>query len=151
MKKITSILIFTIITLTACNNPENGANREFYHKYIEAANNRDFAIIESMLNDEVMINGRKCKKEESIAGFKWVINNFPNHRWHIEDLFIDGDRIAVRLRNTGTPKGTSFYGQNPKGASVEFTEFASYKVHDGKFVEMWYLVDAASVIEQLKK
>lgn len=157
------VLIVAIASLTTLSNvksqnmntlnspirPAEAAMREFYQRYIDAANNRDFGIIASMINDEVLINGKKAKKEESIAGFKFVIDNVPNHVWHIEDLHIDGERVAVRLRNTGTPKETSFYGQNPTGKSVEFTEFASYKIRNGRFVEMWYLVDAAKIREQL--
>lgn len=136
--------------LTVSKSIAQNKNHDLYLQYVEAANNRDFDAIKNMINDEVLLNGKKSKKEDAIVGFKWVLDNVPNHLWNIEDLFVQDDRIAARLRNTGTPKKVSFYGQNKKGKSVEFTEFASYKMQNGKFVEMWYLIDVASVIEQLK-
>ena len=125
-------------------------NHDFYNSYVKAANQRNFKEIENMIGEEVLINGIKSNKNDVIAGFKWVLNNMPDHQWQIVDLFVDGERIAARLRNSGTPIKESFYGRNDKGQSVEFTEFASYKTRNGKFIEMWYLVDAKSVIDQLK-
>lgn len=172
MKKINIILkvisIALIITgLKSCANtkPNVDLNKEmkktnsalsnntldaFYRKYIAAANARDFSTIATLINDNVMINGIQLKKEDAIAGIKWLTDVVPNYKWDIEDLFIDGERIAVRLRDTGTPAKT-FFGNEPTGSSVDITEFASYKVHDGKFVEMWYLIDAEKIKAQLTK
>lgn len=158
VKKFFVSLVITIVSLGSVVAQKSNANivsnettmRNFYTSYIEAANNRDFEAIAGMVSEDVLINGKKTKREESIAGFKSVINDIPNHKWNIEDLFINGDRIAVRLRNTGTPKETTVFGKNPNGKSIEFTEFASYKILDGKFVEMWYLVDVEKISEQLK-
>ncbi|WP_130734043.1 nuclear transport factor 2 family protein [Flavobacterium sp. J27] len=157
MKKFLITLAITIVSIVNVeaqkSNVDTNSNktvmRNFYQRYIEAANNRDFETIASMVSEDVLINGKKTKKEESIAGFKQVFDMIPNHKWHIEDLYIDGERLAVRLRNTGTPKENSVLGINPDGKSVEFTEFASYRIHNGKFVEMWYLVDVEKISEQL--
>ncbi|MEQ8475115.1 ester cyclase [Fulvivirga sp.] len=164
--KIMLAVLTIALCLTACKqggnkrtNPNEKLSAEssrdnlkdFYLKYVEAANSRDFETISNMINDDVVLKGKPSKKEESIAGFKQVISTFPDHKWHIEDLFIDGDRIAVRLRNTGTPKKTTSFGKNPNEISVEYTEYASYKVVDGKFIEMWYLIDDLGIREQLIK
>lgn len=129
--------------------PENNLYA-FYRDYIEAANSRDFKTIISMINDEVLLNGKKSRKEESIAGFKSVVSVFPDHKWQIEDLLVDGNVIAVRLKNSGTPIKSSQFGTNSNGLTVEYTEFASYKIIDGKFVEMWWLIDDLEIKNQLK-
>lgn len=125
-------------------------NKNLYLNYVEAANNRDFSAIEKMINDEVLLNGKVSKKEDAIKGFEWIIDQIPNHHWHLEDFFLQDDRIAARLRNTGTPKEKSFYGENKNAKSVQFSEFATYKIQNEKFVEMWFLVDTISIIDQLK-
>lgn len=137
-------------TNTSEVKPENDLY-EFYRNYIEAANSRDFKTIISMINDEVLLNGKKSKKEESIAGFKNVVSVFPDHKWQIEDLLVDGNVIAVRLKNSGTPIKSSPFGTNSNGLTVEYTEFASYKIRDGKFVEMWWLIDDLDIRKQLMK
>lgn len=74
----------------------------------------------------------------------------PDFVWRIEDLFTQDGRIAARLRDAGTP-AKRWLGFEPTGASVEFTEFASYRVRDGRFLEMWFLMDIPSVSEQLSR
>src|SRR5688500_11593273 len=128
----------------------NSALRDFYHRYIAALNERDFAVVASLIHDDVTVNGQPTKRQDVLAGLKWLTDVVPNYVWKIEDLFIDGERIAVRLSDTGKPEKT-FLGSEPTGASIKFTEFASYRVRDGRFAEMWYLLDTASITEQLKK
>ena len=133
-------------TEVAFNNTLN----EFYHRYVAALNERNFAVVATLIPDEVMVNGQRNKREDVLAGLKWLTDVVPDYKWHIEDLFIDGERIAVRLRDIGTPAKT-FFGAEPTGGSIEFTEFASYRVRGGQFAEMWYLLDTAAITAQLKK
>lgn len=128
----------------------NDTVRDFYHRYVAAANARDFDTIDTLMHDSILLNGQPVQKEEALAAFKWLTDTVPDYVWHIEDLFVDGNRIAARLRDTGTPAKT-FFGAEPTGASIDFTEFASYKLRDGLFSEMWYLLDTAKITEQLNK
>ncbi|MET3858554.1 ester cyclase [Rhizobium sp. OAE497] len=83
-----------------------------------------------------------------MESFKVITDAVPDYRWNIQDLFVVDDRIAVRLQNTGTPIKT-FMGHEPTGRSVNFMEFASYRIRDGRFAEMWFLMDEATVAKQL--
>jgi predicted ester cyclase len=130
---------------------KNKTLHDFYRNYIAAANARDFDAIANVVAENVTLNGAAVKREDIIAEFKGLVNAVPNFTWHIEDLVVEEDWIAARLRNTGTPEATTFFGQNPNGKSVTFTEFGSYKVRDGLFVEMSYLIDVPSISQQLKK
>lgn len=128
----------------------NNTLSDFYHRYIAALNERNFEVVATLIPDEVKVNGQYTKREDVLASLNWLTDVVPNYKWHIEDLFTDGERIAVRLHDTGTP-AKNFFGAEPTGGSIEFTEFASYKVHDGKFVEMWYLIDVEKIKDQLTK
>lgn len=128
----------------------NNTPNEFYHRYITALNERNFSVVATLIPDEVMVNGQPNKREDVLAGLKWLTDVVPDFVWHIEDLFIDGERIAVRLLDKGTPAKT-FLGVEPTGGSIEFTEFASYRVQNGQFAQMWYLMDTAAITAQLKK
>jgi predicted ester cyclase len=136
------------------NSSETKGNRtlhDFYRNYIAAANARDFAAIANVVAEDVKLNGTPVKREDIIAEFKGLISAVPNFTWDIKDLVIEEDRIAARLQNTGTPNAETFFGQNSNAKSVTFTEFGSYKVRDGLFVEMNYLIDVPSISQQLKK
>lgn len=130
---------------------KNKTLHDFYRNYIAAANARDFDAIANVVTENVTLNGAAVKREDIIAEFKGLVNAVPDFTWHIEDLVVEEDRIAARLRDTGTPEATTFFGQNPNGKSVTFTEFGSYKVRDGLFVEMSYLIDVTAISQQLKK
>jgi predicted ester cyclase len=123
--------------------------RNFYHNYVAAANSRDFEAISKMVNENVIVNEQPQNRDGVIAGFKALVEAVPDMTWHIEDLVIEADRIAARLRDTGTPGETTFFGSNPKGIAVEFPEFGSYKIADGRFVEMSYLIDVAGISQQI--
>ena len=128
--------------------PDNSL-RDFYERYVAAANARNFELIASLIHDDVMINGVPHKREDSINGLREITDAVPNFQWQIEDLIVQEDRIAARLRDTGKPV-KKWLGFNPTGASVAFTEFASYKVRDGRFAEMWFLMDVSAIEQQMK-
>lgn len=123
--------------------------RDFYKTYVDAANNRDFQKIEEIVSETVLLNGKEAKRDNIIAEFKMLIDAVPDFKWVIEDIIIEDDRIAARLTDSGTPKEETFFGRNAKNKSVVFTEFGYYKVKNGLFVEMNYLIDVPAVISQI--
>jgi len=122
---------------------------KFYRGYIGAINARHFEVVAELIHDEVTVNGVPLKRADVLAALKGIADAVPDFVWSIEDLFVVDDRIAARLQDTGTPK-QKFLGHEPTGASIDFMEFGSYKVRDGRFSEMWFLMDSAMVREQLR-
>lgn len=122
--------------------------RTFYLAYVKAANDRNFTAIRSMVADEVLMNDQPVKGDDIIASLRGFVDAVPNFSWHLEDLIVSDDRIAARLLDTGVPE-KAWLGLEPTGRQVKYTEFAHYKVKDGKFVEMWFLMDFASAAQQI--
>ena len=122
---------------------------EFYRHYIDALNARQFDVVTELVHDDVLMNGKAHKREDVLASLTGIVDAVPNYVWGLQDLFVVDDRIAARLQNTGTPTKT-FLGHEPTGASVNFMEFAAYRVRDRCFTEMWFLMDAQTVAEQLR-
>ncbi|MEU8798243.1 ester cyclase [Spirillospora sp. NPDC048819] len=79
---------------------------------------------------------------------KHDIDAVPDLRWEVKELLFDRDRIAVRAVNTGTPM-KEWLGVPPSGASFEITEYAIYKVGNGRFVQMTALHDSSDLLRQL--
>ncbi len=73
---------------------------------------------------------------------------FPDLHLTIEDVFASGDRVALRVKWTGTNLGP-FNGIPATGRQVETTLTIIYRVADGQIVEGWTSWDAAGLMQQL--
>jgi len=122
---------------------------QFYTGYIAAINARQFDFVAGLIHDDVLMNGVPHKRADVLASLRGIAEAVPDYRWNVQDLFVVDDRIAARLQNTGTPART-FMGHAPTGARVDFMEFASYRIRDGRFAEMWFLMDGDTVGRQLR-
>ncbi len=123
--------------------------KDFYGRYIAALNDRDFETVRTLIADAVHVNGTAYKRENVIASLEGIVDAVPDFRWTVQDLFTENNRIAARLHDTGTPV-KSFLGHEPTGATLNIMEYGSYRVENGVFVDMWFLIDAATAGEQLR-
>ncbi len=73
---------------------------------------------------------------------------FPDLHFVVEDVLIDGDRMAARCRVTGTHSGP---GVLPAATNkpVDFTGMLMVRVRDGKIVEGWNNFDFMTLYQQL--
>jgi predicted ester cyclase len=122
--------------------------RAFYARYIEMLNAREFGRLDQFFHEEVVQNGVPGTRSEILGALQMHTEGIPDLVWELQDLVVEGDRIAARLVDRGTP-AREWLGIAPTGASVEFTECAFYRVRDGRIESAWYLMDAASVERQL--
>jgi steroid delta-isomerase-like uncharacterized protein len=75
-------------------------------------------------------------------------NAFPNLHVTIDDLFAEGDRCATRCTLRGTHKG-EMMGIPPTGKQVTVMGISIDHIVDGKFVEVWTLMDRPAMMQQL--
>jgi predicted ester cyclase len=73
---------------------------------------------------------------------------FPDLHVEFEDLLVDGDRAALRLRLTGTHKGT-FMGVAPTGKAVEWESIGIAHFRDGQMYRVWVQPDLMGLLQQL--
>ena len=73
---------------------------------------------------------------------------FPDGRMNIDDLFAEGDKVAVRMTWTGTHTGT-FYAYAPTGRQVSVTSIGIDRIANGKIVEGWGEVDMLGLYQQI--
>jgi predicted ester cyclase len=120
----------------------------FYERYFADVNAHRFDRMDEFINDEVTLNSEPASRDILVAVQRADVEAVPDLHWELKELAFDGDRIAARLINTGTPV-TEWLGVAPTGASFEIVEFAIYQVRDGRFVHMSALHDAATMRQQL--
>jgi predicted ester cyclase len=124
--------------------------RDFYGRYIAGLNERDFETVGLMIADHVHVNGTAYRREDVIASLAAIVDAVPDFHWVVQDLFAEDNRIAARLQDTGTPV-KPFLGHEATGARLDIMEYGSYRVENGLFVDMWFLLDAAAAGEQLRR
>jgi steroid delta-isomerase-like uncharacterized protein len=73
---------------------------------------------------------------------------FPDLSHKIEDILADGDRVAVRVINTGIHKG-EFLGVPPTAKKVSFVGVGFLTIRDGKIVEQWSINDTIGLMQQI--
>ncbi|WP_372660611.1 ester cyclase [Amycolatopsis kentuckyensis] len=122
--------------------------REFYLRYLEELNAHRFGGMAGFIADRTTLNGEPATRDDLIAVQKADVAAVPDLHWELRELLFDGDRLAARLVNTGTPV-REWLGVAPTGASFEITEYAIYQVHNGRFVHMTALHDAGELHRQL--
>ncbi|GGP71163.1 ester cyclase [Saccharothrix coeruleofusca] len=126
----------------------DSALREFYLRYIQQLNAHQFDRMDEFISERTTLNGEPATLDDLIAVQKADVDAVPDLHWELEELLFDGDRLAARLVNTGTPV-KRWLGVAPTGASFEITEYAIYQVRDGRFVHMTALHDAGELRRQL--
>jgi len=81
--------------------------------------------------------------------FEVLFTAFPDVTMTPEDLIVEGDKGAARVRLQGTHRG-DFMGIAATGKSIDVELIDIVRVNsDGKVAEHWGLVDDATMLQQL--
>jgi steroid delta-isomerase-like uncharacterized protein len=73
---------------------------------------------------------------------------FPDGRMDPEDILVDGDKIACRVRMSGTHDG-EFMGIPPTHRKFSVQTIDIIEFRDGKAIAHWGVTDTAAMLEQL--
>ncbi|WP_197381788.1 ester cyclase [Mycolicibacterium mengxianglii] len=122
--------------------------RKFYERYIAALNAHEFDRMDEFISDRVTHHGEAGTRDAVVADLKGIVEAVPDFQWEVRELLVNGDRLAVRAINTGTPV-KEWQGVAPNGGRFEIVEYALYQVRDGRFVQMSNLHDAEALTTQL--
>ena len=83
--------------------------------------------------------------KELMAGF---LRAFPDLHFTVEDQLVQGDRVAIRWRATGTHTGP-LGAAPPTGKSVALDGLIMDRVADGRVQERWEQWDQSRMLQQL--
>ena len=97
------------------------------------------------------INSQEIKDKATLIkqlGFFWML--IPDLKWEIQDLLVEGNKVAVRSIATGAPKG-NFMGMDVDGSkSFKIDTIDIHEVENGQIVRVHHLEDWATAMRQLK-
>ena len=129
--------------------PERRELEAFYRRYNALCNEHRFDLLGEFVAEDVQVNGRPQGLTDYVAGLRDVVRAFPDYRWRLRHLLVDGDWIAAHFADTGTHRGTAL-GVPPTGRAVQTQEFAFYRVETGRIIEVWVTADNLQIREQLQ-
>ena len=106
------------------------------------------AADELMARDAVVHEPVAGTPEDLKAVATMIRSAFPD--WHstVEELLVEGDRVAERWTGRGTHRG-EFQGIAPTGKRVAVPGVVFYRIADGKIAEFRGQFDRMSLMQQL--
>jgi predicted ester cyclase len=120
----------------------------WYRQYNELCNQHRFGELVDYVHSDVRVNGEVQGLADYVAGLEAVVTAFPDYRWELQHLLVDGGWIAAHFLDSGRHSGP-FLGVAATGREVRTQEFSFYRVADGLIVEVWVTADNLSVLEQI--
>jgi steroid delta-isomerase-like uncharacterized protein len=127
-------------------------NKNVVRRYQEIYNSNDLDRLTDVLSEDLstpnIMPGIPKGLEGAKAAHRIMIAGFPDYQTTIEDMVAEGNKVAVRIRMTGTHTGT-FMGIPPTGKQITFTGIYIVRIANGKIVEHWGEEDGVSLLQQL--
>jgi steroid delta-isomerase-like uncharacterized protein len=122
-------------------------------RFLETVNSGDLDSAVDLLADDFVehetLPGIPPGREGTRQLFTMMRAAFPDMRWTVEDLLVDGDKAVARVRFSGTNDG-EFMGMPATGRSVDVQAIDIVRFgDDGLGVEHWGVLDMMGVMAQL--
>jgi steroid delta-isomerase-like uncharacterized protein len=119
-------------------------------------NQGDESAIDRLMAPDVVIHGLQDADGQQLQGragfipfFQRFRAAFPDMHIDVQDVVVDGDRMACRCMVRATHRGDTL-GMAATQRPVEFSGMCFVRVKDGKLVEGWNNFDFATMNSQLQ-
>jgi len=126
-------------------------NKAIIRRVIEAVNKQNLASLDELIAPDFVYHTH-TQQIQGLEVLKQVIEDeikgFPDLHVTIEDIIAEGDKVCVRLKETGTHIG-EFRGLAPTGKKLSYTAITIWRIVNGKVVEGWGVYDMLDYYKQL--
>jgi steroid delta-isomerase-like uncharacterized protein len=119
--------------------------RRFYE---EVFNNKNMAGIDAFVAPDIIDHGAPGGIESVKQAITMLLTAFPDLHLTLEDIIVEGDRVAVNWTMSGTHLGASL-GMPPTGKQFTIPGVSLLHLENGKAVEAWIIQDQLSMLQQL--
>jgi steroid delta-isomerase-like uncharacterized protein len=125
-------------------------NKTLVRQLLNSYSMENPAIWEKLCAPEyvVHINMQDWTLEPMKQYLKALRGSFPDEVFTIEDVFAEGDKVALRYTWQGTHKGP-YRGIAPTNKKVRLVFLAIHRLSKGKLAESWEVVDLSLFYAQL--
>lgn len=126
-------------------------NKAIVRKMFEAINKQTLASLDKLMAPNFVLH-MNTKQTQGWRVNRQVVENeikaFPDFHVAIEDIIAEGDKVCVRLQETGTHRG-EYLGLAPTGNKLSYTVVAIWRIVEGKIAEAWIVYDQMDFLKQL--
>lgn len=130
-------------------------NRAVAEEFFERINDHDLSVIDELCADDFAVEISRKGTEESVVGkdglrsiFEEYFAAFPDWQYHLDEVLVDGDRVAVFSTDTGTHDG-EFRGVSPTGNEIEVESAGMVRVQEGEIVDLRPHPNMLGLFEQI--
>ena len=110
------------------------------------------AVIDELFATNIVYHGGGGEEIRGLKDYKQSTsesyNASPDLHFTIDDMVVEGDKVAVRWTMTGTLTG-EFMGRTFTNKKLTIWGINIYRVVGGKFVEGWERADTLGAMQQL--
>lgn len=119
-----------------------------------AANARDTSRIMRLYADDAALVspvwGRLTGREAIVKTWNDTFARFPDWTVKVDDVLVDGDRIAF-LGRAGANDRSGWFGQAPTGERFEYRSVISLTMRGGKIIQDERIYDLTSLLQRFEK
>lgn len=125
-------------------------HRELIQRFVDMVNSHDVSTMAEHTSpghidhNPIVADGIEANTEF----WKQIFAAFPDITLTVDDLVVEGDRVAGRFQYAGTHQGT-FFGVEATGKTLAFQSIDIWRVEDGLLAEHWDQLDMAGMFKQL--
>jgi steroid delta-isomerase-like uncharacterized protein len=126
-------------------------NKAIVRKMFEAISKQTLTSLDELMAPDFVLHMHTQQTQGWEVNRKVVedeIKAFPDLHVAIEDIIAEGNKVFVRLQETGTHKG-EYRGLAPTGNRLSYTVAAIWRIVEGKIVEGWIIYDRMDFLKQL--
>ena len=157
MRKLPLLLataVMSIATITSSALASDKATVQTFYDFLSNPGSKSHAkTFQSNVSKNWQSVGNYSGKNKTAGKFIGQLGYFakliPDLNWKVEEMIQAGDRVIVRGRASGTPKGPLF-GVDGKGKSFTIMSIDIHTIKDGKIVKTYHVEDWAGALAQLK-
>jgi steroid delta-isomerase-like uncharacterized protein len=134
---------------------DENAVRALAEQYIDGMNEGNIdrvmdVFAESFVDHQVVPGGAALgnTKADVRRAHEMLHTAFPDVKFSLQDLLIDGDQVVMRVRGEGTHTGM-FFGMPPTGKYIKWSGVRLLRYADGKFAEGTSELDQVGILQQM--
>ena len=152
---LSSSLYIVLVSTVAAQDAGQVTAVQKYYDYLSNPTSKELrAELEKVMADDWVSIGDYIEEDDAdrddfFSVAKDTAKAVPDMSWRIEETLVDGDRVIVRGRVTGTPK-SPFYGMKTNGGSFDIMSIDIHTIENNQITKTYSVEDWLGAIMQLE-
>ena len=147
-------LAILLIPMTNAAFADNKAIVQTFYDYLSNPSSETHAAsVKAVISEDWESIGDYSGKVKPRDKFMGQVTGFgqliPDLDWSVQEMLLDGNRVIVISRATGTPNAP-FFGVDGKGNGFDIMTIDIHTVEDGKISQTYRVEDWAGALQQLQ-